>query len=151
MRVIRNCSDSVDRIRNLKILLNQFRLRGYPESILRDTEETLMKVNRQEALKPKSPYLLSILRINNPEILSDFGIQVAKTESTNYVFGNVTNVITPFYRQLRNLDIVFLGTMEELIFQSKNKAWINAFLTVVQERRRASKLTNNLASLLKQK
>jgi len=150
IRIIRNCSDPEARNRHIQILLNKFRTRGYPEEVLEKEKNNLSQLNRFTILKPKSTYLIDILRLHNPEILSLYKIN-PNSNLTSKTDTDTINLIVPFYKQLKNLDLILLSNMEELVFQTDNLLHIHSFQHVILNRRNAYTITNNLKQPLTQK
>jgi hypothetical protein len=69
IRVIRICSNELDREANLENMFEKFLRRNYPVSLLNNTKEKLLKLDRSQLIEPKSEFHRKHLELHNPEIL----------------------------------------------------------------------------------
>jgi len=69
LRIIRTCSEEDNRRLELSVLMDKFRMRGYPNSIITSATDKLKLIDRNELLRPKSKILRTFLSFHNPEIL----------------------------------------------------------------------------------
>jgi len=75
IRIVRKCSEDIDRERELTDMFQKFRNRLYDESILVAVSEKLNQISRLNTL-PKRNLLISYLRLHNPELLNLLNILV---------------------------------------------------------------------------
>jgi len=97
IRIIRSCSEVETRNMELNAILQKFRSRSYPESVLNQCLDKVKHMSQSTILIPRRPLIISNLRIHNPDILSQFN--VCAVEDTNS-FSNRMFIIVPFYKNI---------------------------------------------------
>lgn len=99
LRVIRSCSDEIDRTLNVKLMLDKFRRRNYSDLLLSNVEEKLVGMDRQNLIIPRSNFHRQHIILHCPHLVSKLlTSHVSPSDSlTNNIF-----LIFPFYSQINN-------------------------------------------------
>jgi len=113
IRIIRICSNEEDKNREMKLLMDKFRARNYPEALIINCMEKLNNIDRKSLLRPKSQLLIANLRIHNPHILTLY--EVNPSEFTSQNPSNKIFLVMTFYKSVFNISqIVKQCIMDEL-------------------------------------
>ncbi len=98
IRVIRTCSNELDRKVNLEKMFQKFIRRNYPLSLLNNTKEKLLKLDRSQLIQPKSEFHRNHIEIHNPEIILNFSNpnNMQKIDEQVNIF-----FVLPFYKMPR--------------------------------------------------
>lgn len=106
LRVIRSCSEELDRDKALENMFNKFSRRLYPKKLLEETNIKLMTLDRLQLIKPKSEFHMKHLKLH-----TNFQDNVNPTNNNNNLLRNGENVfiVLPFYnfplRQITTFNI----------------------------------------------
>ena len=119
LRIIRLCSDSNDRNNQLNILMNKFKIRMYPPSLLNDCLDKLLLIERQSLIKPKNVLLISNLRIHHPHLLTKYNVQLSQIPNTKNPSNRMFIVMT-FYKNVFNFSNIVIESIQEEIQKCKN-------------------------------
>ncbi len=111
LRVIRICSNKEDSVKNLLCLLEKFKMRGYKVKKLNSTLDTLLKIDRSQALFPKGTLLKNYLAIHNPTVLTKY--KETLKESRQPINDNTTYAIFPFYECISNYKDIIVDNITE--------------------------------------
>jgi len=97
LRIIRSCTDMTTRNLELDLLMEKFRKRNYPESVLSQCLEKVKNFSQISILTPKKELVISNLRIHNPAILAKYNVSMPVSTC---VFKNRTFIVIPFYKNI---------------------------------------------------
>ena len=125
IRLLRICSKIEDFQNELDVLCNKFISRDYPPTIVNFYKEKVLKMKREDILRPKTPLLYNQLYINNPEILVRYGIlappeKIAKQQESTLYF------VLPFYKHINNLEKIIKYSIQYAIDRCENPIIKNA-------------------------
>lgn len=102
LRIIRLCSNFDVRIRYLTDLHKKFLDRGYSPSTLYNTFLKLIQTDRLSILKPKKPFLLNYLHVQNKSILEKFDIIIPNTQFSISHSSLDVYIVFPFFKCIKN-------------------------------------------------
>jgi hypothetical protein len=121
LRIIRICSDPIDRQDELLKLMRKFHLRMYPDSVLCNTLKRLANVDRHDLLIPRKPLLISNLRIHNSEILCRYNVNACVINEP--LCSNKIYVVVPFYKNVYKLREIIQDKLQQYLdmFCDKNR------------------------------
>jgi len=117
LRIIRTCSVEAEREAELCIMIQNFKKRCYPNTILDLTMQKLNCIQRETLLVPRKILLTNVLRIHNPEILSLYNINENIVLSPHI---GKSFVIMPFYRSIHSLKNIVHDTIVNEYNKCKN-------------------------------
>jgi len=104
LRIIKCHSNRDEAFSELKLLMDRFKLRGYPNSLLNEAFRKITLVDRNSLLTPKSPFLIKNLLIHNP---SSRAIQSLNPSNTMSEISRQIFVVVPFFKNIFNLKYLF--------------------------------------------
>lgn len=111
LRVIRICSSEEDSKKNLLSLFEKFKMRGYSIQKLNNTLDSLLKIDRSQAIFPKGILLRNYLAIHNPAILTKY--TKPDKENRQPIKDNVTFAIFPYYECIPNFKDIILDNIAQ--------------------------------------
>jgi len=111
LRIIRLCSNELDRKTQLDILMEKFRIRMYPTKLLNDCMQKLLLIDRNSLIKPKSNLLISNLRIHNPHLLSKYNVQLSQVPNCNP--SNKMFLVMTFYKNVFNFSKIIIESITD--------------------------------------
>jgi len=115
LRIIRSCTNPIDVENEMSHLMNVFRNRMYPESVLNEAMLKLSTITRDYLLTPRTPLLLTNLKIHYPDILDKLSIIHNDTSIVNINEINSEKSIyfvMPFYNCIRNYTKLILNYVQ---------------------------------------
>jgi len=98
LRIIRCCSSESTRTKELNLMFDKFRTRGYPQNLLSQIRVKLENVDRKELLLPKTILHLQALKNHNP-----FFHEEENKAPSPHSSNPATFVILPFYNTMPRL------------------------------------------------
>lgn len=117
LRVIRSCSNEIDKLNKLGELFTKFLGRHYPNKIIETTYEKLINLNRLSIITPKSPFHKLSLSMHFPHLVHQL------STSKNVTNDNSTTIfcIFPFYSNISNYSKLLKRYMIQELCKSKSQ------------------------------
>jgi len=119
LRILKCCNKREDRVNELNLMIEKFRIRCYPESVLIKALEKLTNVNRNELLTPKSSLLIKTLSYNNPEVLQTNMYNTIEENNDR----NIIYMVFPFYNCIRTYSQIICNLFLREFNQCNNEEY----------------------------